>query len=923
MAYITPTSFHNALRSPGQLNGRRCGVYQIEEEISRGGMGIVFRARDTRDDKIVSLKLMLVANHEKHQLGRFKREVAALALLDHPNIVALRDYNCDQAVPYFVMDYIEGQNLKDLVEESLRSKGAVPDVAWTLEVIESIAEALVHCERKGIIHRDIKPDNIIIRQSNSEPVLIDFGLVKRGPTALSESLQSETLQLSQTGEILGTPFFMSPEQVDSTEEFGPVGPATDIWGLGATLYYCLTGKPPFNNPNYQGLISELLQTEPTPIQELSPETPKWVSDFCISCLRKKSSRRPSLEVILDTVRAPQENRTLPNLIKWLSLSLAIFLLGGVGCWQYLAYDETQRWKKSLKNKEVRLKRLSADSTVEKLQKILRKLETSPKNPSQSKDPKFLEIKALLQVKLGRAKLRLNQFEMAEKDYIKAAKHLPNSDFSLQTLKLGLNLAFNPKNSSYITPLFKLLGRRPQDAELHAWAAYYLLEQGQLEKSDVYGQKALELGWRDKNLDIIHFLTLKEYGKAYSLLEEKPKLPLIYQRQIVKKTLERRFMAGKNCQALVSKFRVLNPSKKKQQEMARRFSAIVERDFERILQELLADSAKAIATMKRSLISPINRLITVQEFDKSRSKMPLEKPGLVVKQIAVSCWFEPSRSPSGFQAIKKITAALPAVPEFEVFKLQCASSILPPLSKTEMTTVLDRFKQLKLNNRQRLRRAVYHAFWCSNRKRPEQSLEILEAELPQSLKDVDDAISLVFFWGFLGRTRTKLKRYKDAIQAYTEALKIEQQPELLEDMIFAHSQLPDIDEALKLTQKMLQDRGISTAPTDARCFAEIARFIAQRARHKDAGETIRKACLKIRPVSPQECLDLALALSILGHFQSIKPLLSQSLSILKEQSPNASSSIKRFNELLEGVSENKALRAELYEKLRETLPNKSQ
>jgi predicted Ser/Thr protein kinase len=202
--------------------------YEIVEEIARGGMGVVYKAIDGQLDRIVALKTIKsgeLANAE--QVRRFQLEAKAAAQLDHPGIVPVYEVGQHGNQHFLTMAHIEGKSLWQRVKE----QPLKPELA--ARMMQQVAEAIQHAHSKGIIHRDVKPQNILVTKSG-QPKVTDFGLAKR---------QERDSSLTATGQVLGTPSFMPPEQVKGkTDETGPL---SDVYSLGATLYCLLTGRPPF------------------------------------------------------------------------------------------------------------------------------------------------------------------------------------------------------------------------------------------------------------------------------------------------------------------------------------------------------------------------------------------------------------------------------------------------------------------------------------------------------------------------------------------------------------------------------------------------------------------------------------------------------------------------------------------------------
>jgi len=216
--------------------------YQVLEEIGRGGMGVVFKARQAKLDRIVALKTILAGRlASAAEVERLRAEAQAAAHLQHPNIVAIHEIGELDGLPYFSMDYVEGRSLAQLVHDG----PLTPTRAATY--VKTLAEAIAYAHEQGILHRDLKPSNVLIDKFD-EPRVTDFGLAKR---LLSES-QLNT-QLTVTGQVIGTPSFIPPEQAGANN--GEPGPASDIYSMGALLYFLLTARAQRGTGNPAGFES--------------------------------------------------------------------------------------------------------------------------------------------------------------------------------------------------------------------------------------------------------------------------------------------------------------------------------------------------------------------------------------------------------------------------------------------------------------------------------------------------------------------------------------------------------------------------------------------------------------------------------------------------------------------------------------------
>jgi WD40 repeat protein/tRNA A-37 threonylcarbamoyl transferase component Bud32 len=264
----------------GDSSAARLGDYELIERIATGGMGVVYKARQLSLNRIVALKMISpgrLAGEE--QVLRFQAEAEAVASLQHPHIVAVHETGQWEGQHYFSMDYVAGQNLADAV----RSQPMPPIRA--AEILKAIAEAVHFAHQKRILHRDLKPSNIILDEAG-EPHVTDFGLAKR----LDHSpLAADHSPLTLTGQVLGSPGFMPPEQ--ATGQPGTMDVRSDVYGLGAILYYVLTGRPPFQAATLTDTLKQLAEAEPIAPRLLNPSVPRDLATICLKCLEKDLSRR--------------------------------------------------------------------------------------------------------------------------------------------------------------------------------------------------------------------------------------------------------------------------------------------------------------------------------------------------------------------------------------------------------------------------------------------------------------------------------------------------------------------------------------------------------------------------------------------------------------------------------------------------------
>jgi serine/threonine-protein kinase len=263
---------HSSAPSGSELP-RRLGDYELIALIARGGMGAVYRARDLALGRIVAIKIVpSVYASDGHALDRFCREARVCARLHHPAIVPIYGVHQADGVPFIVSQLIEGRPLSG--SDRLPPREAA-------RVAVQVADALHYAHEQGIIHRDVKPTNIILRPDGS-PVLTDFGLARMYASG-------EEAECTWEGEILGTPAYMSPEQVFGN--LAALGPASDIYNLGATLYSLLAGRPPFRGTSAIETLQLIHEVEPVPLRRLDPNIPRDLEAICLKCLAKDPARR--------------------------------------------------------------------------------------------------------------------------------------------------------------------------------------------------------------------------------------------------------------------------------------------------------------------------------------------------------------------------------------------------------------------------------------------------------------------------------------------------------------------------------------------------------------------------------------------------------------------------------------------------------
>jgi serine/threonine protein kinase len=272
--------------------------YEILGELGRGGMGVVYQARQIGLQRIVALKMVLNGNQAGPKyLARFRAEAEAIGRLQHPNIVQIYDVGETAGRPYFVLEYVAGGTLAHYL------LGKPQPVKAAARLVETLARAVHAAHANGVIHRDLKPANVLLQiaDCNSQidgeqsaicnlqsaiPKITDFGLAKCADSGgAAPVLRGPTV----TGELLGTPNYMAPEQAMVPAQ--PIGPAADIYALGAILYELLTGRPPFTGDSPLATVLQVVHDEPVSVTSLQPNVPRDLETICHKCLRKEPGKR--------------------------------------------------------------------------------------------------------------------------------------------------------------------------------------------------------------------------------------------------------------------------------------------------------------------------------------------------------------------------------------------------------------------------------------------------------------------------------------------------------------------------------------------------------------------------------------------------------------------------------------------------------
>jgi eukaryotic-like serine/threonine-protein kinase len=330
---------------------RYFGDYEIRRELARGGMGVVFLARQISLNRPVALKMILAGQlADDTDVKRFYTEAEAAANLDHPGIVPIYEVGQHEGQHYFSMGFVEGQSLSQRLAE-----GPLPPREAAALMVK-VAEAIEFAHQRGVIHCDLKPGNILLDRDGN-PRVTDFGLAKK--------VQGDS-GLTGSGQIMGTPSYMPPEQAGGKR--GAVGPEADVYALGATLYCTVTGRPPFQAATAMGTVIQVLSDEPVPPRRLNPSIPRDLETICLKWLEKEPGRRYARATTLAAdlrrfltgepivarpvtrlERAAKWARRKPTLAAAYTLGLLAVVLGGLvgaAVWQWRAAERARDAAKS-------------------------------------------------------------------------------------------------------------------------------------------------------------------------------------------------------------------------------------------------------------------------------------------------------------------------------------------------------------------------------------------------------------------------------------------------------------------------------------------------------------------------------------------------------------------------------------------------
>ncbi len=376
---VAPTVVPGEIVSePAPDQARPFGRYRLVAELGRGAMGIVWKAWDTQLARVVALKMMRSeGNEDADQIERFQREARLAAKIVHPNVVRVLDVGEHEGQRYLTTEFVEAASLDTLMD------GPVPP-AQALAWVKAVAEALAAAHELGVIHRDIKPGNLLI-DSQRKPYVMDFGLAKEVPLG---GIGTTAEKLTLSGVLLGTPSYMSPEQAQG--EVSTLGPATDQFSLGVVMYELLTGEMPFEGSGLHELLSAIVDQDPVPLRKLRRAIHPDLEAICLKALSKEPSRRYASmrEMAADIQRhldgGPTRARPMSFLGRvarqaakrravLLPVVAVLFLavVATIGVWRWRGEDVTRADEETERAKEAQAR---AEGTLEKARLVSRVLQ---------------------------------------------------------------------------------------------------------------------------------------------------------------------------------------------------------------------------------------------------------------------------------------------------------------------------------------------------------------------------------------------------------------------------------------------------------------------------------------------------------------------------------------------------------------------
>jgi WD40 repeat protein/serine/threonine protein kinase len=468
--------------------------FEVERELGRGGMGVVYLARQTKLNRLVALKMILSGSHAGPQeRERFRIEAQAAAQLHHPNIVQIYEVGEADGHPYLALEYVPGKSLADQLT------GTPWPARDSARLVEPLARAIHHAHERGVIHRDLKPANVLLsaelgtrsaesrtrdaksnpstfripRSEFRAPKITDFGLAKQ----VSESGErTEGAGPTRTGAVMGTPSYIAPEQASGRA--GAVGPGADVYALGAILYELLTGRPPFRGETPMDTVMQVMRDEPVPPHRLQPKVPRDLETICMKCLQKDPKKRYATAAALaDDLQRYANNEpilarpvsALQRLMKWARrrpTAAALVLVGILAAVSVLATSIVVNVKLNAAAERERIQSYQANIQKEAAEKESRRAEGEKKKADE----------------------RRVEAETAKREAEKQATEARRSMYALQLAQVN---ALGERNPSRALQLLADPRRCPIDLRDFTWG--YLRNICRTERPPLRGHEATVSG----------------------------------------------------------------------------------------------------------------------------------------------------------------------------------------------------------------------------------------------------------------------------------------------------------------------------------------------------------------------------------------------------------------------------------------------
>jgi tetratricopeptide (TPR) repeat protein/predicted Ser/Thr protein kinase len=469
---------------PVQLDG-----YEVLGVLGRGGMGVVYQARQVPLNRLVALKMILAGGHaHDEEKRRFLAEAEAIARVRHPGIVQVYDYGTHEGLPFFSLEYCEGGSLAD------RLAGTPMPPVEAAALVEQLARAVDAAHAAGIIHRDLKPANVLMTHDGT-PKITDFGLAKR----------VEGAGQTQTGALVGTPSYMAPEQAEGRKD---VGPPVDVYALGAILYEGLTGRPPFKASNVPETLLQVVAQEPVPPRQLNAQVPRDLETVCLKCLRKEPARRYARAVDLaedlrrwqagEPIRARPVSRA-ERVLKWVRRQpvvaglLGVIVLGVVLAFVVLRYEQVRTARQRDETREALSRALDAEKEAsDNLAYARQAVDECFGIAREDPDLQGEHLQKVRQVLLGKTLPFYRRFTSKRRDDPElAATH---ADYlvriALITEAIGSKTEALQELEQALDVIARIRAAQPDDAELQASQAEVFLNLGSVQHDTGKSREAL-------------------------------------------------------------------------------------------------------------------------------------------------------------------------------------------------------------------------------------------------------------------------------------------------------------------------------------------------------------------------------------------------------------------------------------------------